>query len=147
VIRAARAADVDVVAALEKTLFGVDAWSPDLVAEELLGARRQAVIADAADGQVVGYAVLLLGGDVVDLQRIGVAPAYQRRGLAGALLADVRDRALGVGALRMMLEVSAANEPALAFYADAGFVEVDRRRRYYRDGTDAVVMKASLIDG
>ena len=31
-----------------------------------------------------------------------------------------------------------------AFYAVAGFVEIDRRPRYYRDGTDAVVLRASL---
>ena len=40
----------------------------------------------------------------------------------------------------MLLEVSAGNAGARAFYAAEGFVEIDRRRRYYRDGSDAVVM-------
>jgi ribosomal protein S18 acetylase RimI-like enzyme len=44
----------------------------------------------------------------------------------------------------MLLEVSAANTGALAFYAASGFVEIDRRPRYYRDGTDAVVLRAAL---
>jgi [ribosomal protein S18]-alanine N-acetyltransferase len=44
----------------------------------------------------------------------------------------------------MLLEVSARNTDALAFYAAADFVEIDRRRRYYRDGSDAVVMRRSL---
>ena len=32
----------------------------------------------------------------------------------------------------------------LAFYAARGFVEVDRRPRYYRDGSTAVVMRRQL---
>jgi ribosomal-protein-alanine N-acetyltransferase len=36
------------------------------------------------------------------------------------------------------------NEPAIAFYAGQGFVEIDRRARYYRDGTTAVVMRRNL---
>ena len=44
----------------------------------------------------------------------------------------------------MLLEVAAGNEAALAFYAAEGFTEIDRRRRYYRDGTDAVVLRLDL---
>ncbi len=44
----------------------------------------------------------------------------------------------------MLLEVSARNGGALAFYAAAGFTEIDRRHRYYRDGSDAVVMRLPL---
>jgi ribosomal protein S18 acetylase RimI-like enzyme len=44
----------------------------------------------------------------------------------------------------MLLEVSAANVGALGFYAAEGFGEIDRRRRYYRDGTDAVVLQRVL---
>ena len=36
------------------------------------------------------------------------------------------------------------NAAALAFYAAEGFTEVARRRRYYRDGADAVVMQRDL---
>ena len=43
----------------------------------------------------------------------------------------------------MLLEVRADNRPALAFYAHHGFVEIDRRDRYYADGATAVVMQAA----
>ena len=35
----------------------------------------------------------------------------------------------------------------LAFYAEQGFVEIDRRRRYYRDGATAVVLRLPLVTG
>jgi ribosomal-protein-alanine N-acetyltransferase len=134
------------VAALEERLFGVDAWSAAVVESELLGAGRDALVAEAPGGGVVGYAVTRTAGDVVDLQRIGVDPGWRRRGVARSLL-DALLRAVRASVVRperMLLEVSAANETALAFYAAEGFTEVDRRRRYYRDGTDAVVMRLPL---
>ena len=33
-----------------------------------------------------------------------------------------------------------ANQAAVAFYAACGLVQIGRRPRYYRDGTDALVM-------
>ncbi|MGZ5417379.1 MAG: ribosomal protein S18-alanine N-acetyltransferase [Nocardioides sp.] len=140
-LRGATVEDVPAVVALEVALFGPDAWSEAQVLEELAGERRQAWVVGEP---VLGYAVTLAAGDVLDLQRIAVHPDQQRQGLARRLL----DEAVAAGKAarldRMLLEVSAANSAALAFYAAAGFVEIDRRRRYYRDGTDAVVMRLPL---
>ena len=95
----------------------------------------------------VGYVVTMhLGAhaDVVDLHRIAVDPDHRRRGLGHALLAAAIE-ASGPGR-RMLLEVSAANAEALEFYATEGFTEITRRPRYYRDGSDAVVMERMLDD-
>jgi ribosomal-protein-alanine N-acetyltransferase len=140
-LRTATADDVDAVAKLEHEVFGAEAWSAASVAEELTGPRRYAVVACDAHGAVTGYAVALTGDDVVDLARIAVAPGHRRTGLARRLLHEVRT-GCGTGTRRMLLEVSAANTPALALYSAAGFVEIDRRRRYYRDGSDALVLQA-----
>lgn len=133
-IRPATADDVEAVTALEASLFGPDAWSTESVREELTGDRRTAVV--ASNPSVVGYSVTALSGDVTDLQRIAVAREHRRQGLAHALLAVVLPEHG-----RVLLEVSATNGAALAFYAAEGFVEIDRRPSYYRDGSDAVVME------
>jgi ribosomal-protein-alanine N-acetyltransferase len=130
-LRPALEADVVAVADLEAELFGVDAWSAASVAEEVLAGR----VVVAADPDVVGYVVTRPAGDVVDLMRIAVSPARRRRGLAHALLTGITSD------VRLLLEVSAENEGALAFYAAEGFVEIARRTHYYRDGSDAVVME------
>lgn len=133
-MRPATEADVDVVAAMEAEVFGPDAWTRDQVREELLGPRRRAWVAEH------GYAVIL-ESDVTDLQRIAVAPAARRRGVARELLRHAMSQAVGE---RMLLEVSAGNAPAVALYASAGFAVIDRRPRYYKDGSDALVMEAPL---
>ncbi|MDQ4008192.1 MAG: ribosomal protein S18-alanine N-acetyltransferase [Actinomycetota bacterium] len=138
-VRRATDVDVDAVAALEVEVFGADAWSAASVAGELTGPGRQALVAVDDSGAVCGYVVVLLVGDVADLQRVAVAPALRRRGVASALLAGCH-----VGAARMLLEVRADNAGALAFYDRHGFAEIARRRRYYADGADAVVMKREV---
>lgn len=143
-VRPARAGDVAEVAALDRLLFGPDAWSTPQVEEELVGERRRAWV---AGDPVVGYAVTLRVGDpveLVDLQRIAVRPEDRRRGLARALLAAATADAAATGATRMLLEVSADNPGALAFYAAEGFTGIDRRRGYYRDGSDALVLEKAL---
>lgn len=131
-VRPATVADVAAVAALDRELFGPDAWTAAQVAEELLGEHRRAWVAGEP---LHGYVVTRTVGDVTDLQRIAVHPRHRRRGLARELLAAAGD------GRRMLLEVSADNTDAVAFYAAAGFVEIGRRRRYYRDGSDALVMQ------
>ena len=130
-LRPGEEGDVDALAALEQELFGVDAWSVGSVRDELLAG----TVVVAGDPDVVGYVVTRPAGDVVDLMRIGVDRSSRRRGLARALLAEVASD------VRMLLEVSAENAGAMAFYAAEGFVEIARRKRYYRDGSDAVVME------
>jgi [ribosomal protein S18]-alanine N-acetyltransferase len=138
-LRSATLEDASDVHALERQLFGVDAWSARSVAEELTGQRRVALV--ACDPGVVGYLVTAAAGDVVDLQRVAVHPEHRRRGVARALLdAAVRK----ADAERMLLEVSELNQAALSFYAAEGFTEIDRRPRYYRDGSDAVVLELVL---
>jgi len=146
-LRPATPGDVPAVAALEQVLFGPDAWSGPATAEELTGADRRAVVVCDDAGAVVGYAVTRRSGDLIDLHRIGVVPPHRRAGVGRTLLDALREDGRADGATSMLLEVSAVNSPALGFYAAEGFVEIDRRARYYRDGSDAVVLHASLALG
>jgi ribosomal-protein-alanine acetyltransferase len=143
ILRAAAGPDAVGVAELEQDLFGPDAWSLPMVVAELTGEDRFAVVAVAGD-ELIGYAVTMRTGDVVDLQRIGVHPSHRRAGIARALLKAAVERAAAEEAQGMLLEVSAANGSAIAFYTAEGFTEIDRRRRYYRDGSDALVLRRQL---
>jgi ribosomal-protein-alanine N-acetyltransferase len=170
-IRPATPEDAAAIAVLETQLFGAEAWTEAQVVEELTGvgragwvSTRLAALAGSTTehsgenasttehgvstrstgggaGELEGYVITREIGDVVDLQRIGVHPARQRSGLASELL----ETALAeTSAGRMLLEVAEDNEAALAFYAQCGFEEIDRRPRYYRSGADAIVMQAAL---
>jgi ribosomal-protein-alanine N-acetyltransferase len=92
----------------------------------------------------VGYAAASIVADIAELQRIAVDPGHRRTGLATGLVHAVIRLAREGRAERLLLEVREDNAGALAFYAAAGFGEIARRRRYYRDGATAVVLALSL---
>ena len=138
-IRPAEPRDVPALVSLEVELFGAGAWSERSVADEV-DAKRVLLAEDEA-GAPTGYVITSVAGDVADLRRIGVRPDHQRRGLAGILLAAAVD---AVSADRMMLEVSDRNAAAIALYHGHGFTVLDRRRGYYADGSDALVMSREL---
>jgi len=147
-VRRATLADIEDIAALEQENLGVDAWSPHLVAEGIAGNLPTVFYLVAeADGAVVGYAVVSAVADIAELQRIAVTPAHRRGGLASELLEEGCRLTRESGADRLLLEVRENNAGALRFYAARDFVEIDRRPRYYRDGTTAIVLRRALVSG
>ena len=144
-VRPATAADVPTIADLELDNLGADAWSEGLVREGVVGNLPTiSYLVAEVDGAVVGHATASVVADIAELQRIAVDPAHRRTGLASELLDAVVDAARAGGADRLLLEVREDNAGAIAFYAARDFVEVDRRRRYYRDGATAVVLRRGI---
>ena len=147
-IRPAGAADAPAIVALEVAGLGVDAWPPGLVEAGVTGGLPTVgyLVADVG-GAVAAYAVASLVPDVAALQRIAVDPAHRRRGLATLLLEEVVGLAVTAGAGRLLLEVREDNAAGRAFYGARGFVGIGRRRRYYRDGADALVLELAVPRG
>jgi ribosomal-protein-alanine N-acetyltransferase len=144
VIRPAEVDDGPAIAGLEKLAFGSDAWSDGLVADGLSGQIPGALYLVATSETVVGYAAASLFADVSELQRIAVDPAARRSGVGSLLLARVEHEARVRYSEQLLLEVREDNAGACAFYAARGFTEIDRRPRYYADGTTAVVLRKEL---
>lgn len=141
--RLAATSDLEDVAALDLEAFGASAWSVDAVRTELEGPLRRVLAVEDESG-LLGFASVLMAGDVADLTRIVVTPGHRRRGLGTALLeaclAVARDR----GADRLLLEVAAPNAAALAMYAAHDFHLISVRSGYYHDGSDAHVLERVL---
>jgi ribosomal-protein-alanine N-acetyltransferase len=147
-VRPATAADVPTIADLELDNLGADAWSEGLVREGVVGNLPTiSYLVAEVDGSVVGHATASVVADIAELQRIAVDHAHRRTGVASELLDAVVALAREGGADRLLLEVREDNDGAIAFYAAREFVEVDRRRRYYRDGATAVVLRRGLVRG
>jgi len=147
-VREAGLADVEQVARLEADCLGEDAWSEWLIREGIGGSLPTVryLVAEQAD-TVVGHAVASMAGDVAELQRIAVDQHCRLSGVASALLEGVLEVARHTEAERLLLEVREDNQGALAFYAQRGFLEIARRRRYYADGTTAVVLQLETGQG
>ncbi len=94
-----------------------------------------------------GFVLARAAAGEAEVLTLAVRPDRRRRGLGAALLADAALGAAARGADSLFLEVSERNAAARALYAAAGLVAVGRRRRYYADGADALVLRLPLAPG
>jgi len=105
------------------------------------GVEGLVLIEDAAP-----LAMMLIRAIAGEAEILTLAVPRERRGegLGRRLVEAGLDAARRAGATRMYLEVSHTNAPAEAVYRRCGFTDAGRRKAYYRDGSDALVMARSL---
>ena len=140
--------DLHAIAAIERASFS-DPWSARSF-RDLLGvdavffacARER----DGADP--LGYVVAWFAADEGEVANIAVAESARRRGVGAVLLDAAMTEGARRGASAMYLEVRESNVAARALYASRGFVEVGRRRGYYRRPVeDALVLRGAIPAG
>ena len=156
---------VDAMCVLENELFGKHAWSEQMIRQELDAPARTYVFAlrDNAHGiiadtssdfdrqhitadDVCGFAGYWYDGEDAEIMDVGVGKAYQRQGIAAAMMTWLIDKAQQQGSQRVLLEVSVENDPAIALYRRFGFTNIGLRKRYYQpEGIDAHVMALDLV--
>lgn len=86
---------------------------------------------DAGSGEILGYGILWAVGREAELADLAVDPRVRRRGIGGALLDGLLDRARDRGVERVFLEVRDSNSAAHSLYRRRGFREVGVRTQYY----------------
>ena len=146
-LRDMTADDVTAVEVLERRLFPVDAWPMQMFFDELAQVDTRRYVVAEADGQIVAYAGLMCIEPIADVQTIAVVPEFEGRGIGSAILTELIEEARRRGAVEVLLEVRADNPRAQALYVRFGFEQIHVRRRYYRDGTDALIMRLTLTEG
>jgi ribosomal-protein-alanine acetyltransferase len=150
-VRLATADDLDAVMAIERPVFGHEAWSEEMMRRDMTDANCYYLVGElVGSGTIVGYAGLLCapGSGEGDIQTIAVSPLARGRGLARVMMVDLIAEAGRRGASRLFLEVRADNPIAIGLYRNLDFREVGVRAGYYQpDNVDAVVMRLEPVPG
>lgn len=136
----AKLRDVWRVRRLEKAIFPKDAFPLVEIVMLFLVPRIQTIKAIDTNGKMAAFLAISrnFGGYPVWIITIGVAERYQRRGLGRQLMQWIEDT---IDPARIRLTVRASNIPAISLYEQMGYIQVERRRRYYNDGEDGLVME------
>ena len=116
-----------------------EAWSAAAITAQL-ALRGTFGLVDPEGGMVLAR----VAADEAEILALAVIPPRRRHGSGAALLAAAEAQAARAGARTMYLEVAEPNHPARALYGRAGYVLAGRRRAYYRDGSDALVLRKPL---
>jgi ribosomal-protein-alanine N-acetyltransferase len=139
-ILSARQVDLPSILALERSGFDPsEQWSERSWRGELAGEGRTVLLARAQ--HPVGVLALKTVGELADLHRLVVAPAYRRRGVGVGLVRAGLAAVSQLGARAVILEVGYTNEPAIALYQGLGFEQLTARENYYGPGQHALIMK------
>jgi len=136
--------DLRRVADIEQVSFS-DPWSARTFGSLIEEPRVYfAVARDGAD-RVIGYIVAWMVADEAEIANLAVAPEARRGGVGRSLLDAALDTARGHGVHTVYLEVRESNAAARALYARRGFVEIGRRRGYYRRPLeDAILLRSEI---
>jgi ribosomal-protein-alanine N-acetyltransferase len=148
-LRAPGPFDLDEIARIESESFPVP-WKREFFASELAEPHRYLRVLSRNDGlepRIGGYLFAVSLYEEFHINKIATDARLRQRGYGRWLLEDALARARSMGSSAITLEVRISNAAARAFYRSYRFTEAYRRRAYYQDGEDALVLVLPLRSG
>lgn len=116
-------------------------WTAESAMDELSKAET---LLFSENNQIASFVTYRKYDDRLEISAIACNPAFKGQGFAKrvllGLIANAAQRAVSI-----WLEVHEKNNSALQLYLRCGFQIIQTRKRYYRDGGNALVLKFSGI--
>ena len=133
-------ADLEQVLSIEQRSFP-HPWLRQHFIDELNSPYAFPLSAFDGSGRLVGYICPMLLLDEGHIMNVAVEPDLRGSGVGRMLVQKVLDDCRQAGASFVSLEVRKSNLSAISLYRKMGFVEVGKRKRYYENGEDALMME------
>ncbi len=137
--------DLEQVLAIENDAFPLP-WTRNHFLDELNSPHSFPLVALGQDGLVLGYVCpmqLLDEGHILD---VAVRKDFCGRGVGRLLVETALRMCREKGADFVSLEVRPSNAAAISLYLRLGFAAVGRRKAYYENGEDALLMEYLFND-
>ncbi len=143
IIRPLKKEDVETVVALESEL--ICAVSKENVFQTIGSDRLfYFVLEEKNSNEILGFLQCSVLAPEAELFEIAINQNFQGKGLANKLMIFFFDFAKSHGCDTIFLEVSNINMKAKQLYQKHGFCEISRRKNYYGENQDAIIMKKSI---
>ena len=137
--------DLDEVTAIESVSFPRP-WTREHFIDELNSPRSYPLVARTADGIVAGYICPMLVLDEGEILDVAVRLDCRGNGVGETLIRQAIVELGARGAKVVCLEVRVSNLAALTLYQRLGFRETGKRKGYYENGEDAILMEYMIDD-
>lgn len=132
--------DLEQVLSIEQRSFP-HPWLRQHFIDELNSPYALPLSAFDGSGLLVGYICPMQLLDEGHILNVAVDPDLRGSGAGRMLVQQVLDDCRAAGASFVSLEVRESNLPAITLYRKMGFVEMGKRKRYYENGEDALMME------
>lgn len=142
-IRKLEPKDIDKIVELEEEIFG-ETLGSEMIQNELSNPLVWFRVMET-DNKIIGYIggyFYLEDGEILNFL---IDKKNQHQGYGTQLFLNIIEEAKKIGIKRITLEVKETNIVAINFYNKFGFSKISKRKHYYKDGTDAIVMMKENI--
>ncbi|MDR2405972.1 MAG: ribosomal protein S18-alanine N-acetyltransferase [Deltaproteobacteria bacterium] len=120
-----------------------DPWSIGVI-QDMISDDNTYSIGIFKDNTIIAYSFFWILDEELHLLSLSVKKENQGKGLGKKLLAAVIEMANANKCKVVLLEVSENNQNAIKLYKASGFVTVGKRKNYYSDQSDAILMDLEL---
>lgn len=136
--------DLRQVMAIEKEAFP-DPWHISFFKRELRSRKKHTHCYVAKiNNNVIGYIVFYIFCGEGHIMNIAVDSAFRRQGVARYLISSALEIVRRQSGNEVYLEVAANNTPAKQLYRQLGFKIYGIRKKYYRNGEDAYILRKEV---
>ena len=108
---------------------------------------RSIVVRPASGGAVIGYGCTWHVHEELRINNIAVHPEWCGRSIGRALLRRMLEEGREAGCRVALLEVRPSNLTARSLYESEGFVQIGRRKNYYRAEREDALILALEMEG
>ena len=98
------------------------------------------------DGRVIGFINYSIMYDRAELNYIYVEKEFRKDGVATELMNFLIEDSIKNKCKNITLEVAENNNPGIELYKKFGFIEVAKRKKYYKDSDGLLMMKELMND-
>ncbi len=146
-IREMQTEDIPFLVRIEQATFS-EPWSKQAFSDALSDPNALFLVAcEETSDQPLSYVGMYVAADEGEITNVATDPDFRRRGLAEAVLSQVKKLGKEKGLTHLVLETRKSNAPAIALYEKTGFAIAGERKGFYRfPPEDAYVMMLRYTD-
>jgi len=130
--------DLEQIYALEKMIFKNEAWTINMLKIELLRSNNSETLLIEENKLILGYFIYRKLFSEYHILNFGVSPLRQNEGIGSSLIKYFLNDLENISTV--FLEVKKSNFPAINIYKKNGFKVCGERKKYYTDGSSALLM-------
>lgn len=123
------------IAKIEKEIFKFSSYSEKEIEEMIKNKEMYRFISAKEDDKILGYIIIFDNSESLEIMKIGVLPEARKRGIGTLLINEIKKMEKDI-----FLEVRENNMTAISFYKENSFVEVGKRKNYYKDTGEAAII-------
>ena len=116
-----------------------DFWNYNILRNELVNENSIYYIAKISDN-IIGFAGIWQAVDDMHITNIAVKKDFRQKGIGSKLLEKLIETSIQKNVHSLTLEVNYKNVPAIKLYEKYGFKYVGKRKKYYNNIDDALIM-------